>query len=590
MKYLYSKPQTFQHLNNWKKELRLVTASFFFWNSGTSMQMSKMGLLQALLYDSIGTRTHLIPKMFLERWRSYELFGRDLHPWTWAELAYGLSVATQDEKLKFFFTIDGLDEFNGDCDELADFILDYSKKPNIKLCVASRPWLAFEDAFRRRPSLCLESLTRGDIHNYVSSKLGGNNMFQNLARLKPLEAERLVKEVTTKAAGVFLWVCLVVLSLLGGLRDGGGISDLQERLSLLPSDLEELFAKILNNLSPRYFDQASKLFQLVGSTLEDEPLTLLSLAFADDGWNQASSAQTKSLSIEEIDFKTEMMRRRLNSRCKGLLEAPVYSGDLSKAKVQYLHRTVRDYLHRSDIWDYLRSRVSRSYNPDLMLCGAYFQLLKAVEMSNIMLCGFENLVHIYIKYSLKIESRSRETHMLTLNQLDKACSELFDGKDPSNPAKSWLEAGWAIHNPFQVKDKIGIHHWTAFISKNKGNAFFERSFFEFAFDYQLYCFVENQLKSGFKPALQPGGLSPLDRATRRKDSRMLDILHDNGIKPSLKKGPRTFGAELPPGPGSPLSTIKSPRKSWIGNFVHKLGDRSGKRQGSEKEYALDGMF
>jgi len=265
-------------------------------------------------------------------------------------------------------------------------------------------------------------------------------MFQNLARLKPLEAEQLVKEVTTKAAGVFLWVCLVVLSLLEGLRDGDGISDLQERLSLLPSDLEELFSKILNNLSPRYFDQASKLFQLVGAALENEPLTLLSLAFADDGWNQAMSAPVKSLSIEEIDFKTEMMRRRLSSRCKGLLEAPVYSGDSSKAKVQYLHRTVRDYLHRSDIWDDLRSKVSGSYDPDLMLCGAYLQLLKTAEMRNIMLRDFENLVHIYIKYSLKIEFRSRKTHILTLNQLDKACNKLLSGKDPRNSAKSWLEA------------------------------------------------------------------------------------------------------------------------------------------------------
>ncbi|PMD52762.1 uncharacterized protein K444DRAFT_704074 [Hyaloscypha bicolor E] len=285
-----------------------------------------------------------------------------------------------------------------------------------------------------------------------------------------------------------------------------------------------------------------------------------------------------------------MMRRRLNSRCKGLLEAPVYSGDSSKAKVQYLHRTVRDYLHRSDIWDYLRSRVSGSYDPDLMLCGAYLQLLKAAEMRNIVLRDFENLVHIYIKYSLKIESRSRDTHILTLNQLDKACNELLSGKDPSNSAKSWLEAGWAVQNPFPAGDKIGIRHWTAFISKNKGNAFFEHSFFEFAFDCQLYCFVEDQLKSGFKPAVQPGGLSLLDRATWKKGSRMLDILYNNGIKPSVKKGTQTLGAEVPPRPGSSRSIIKPLRKSWISNFVHKLGDRSGKRKGSEKDSIPDEMF
>jgi hypothetical protein len=586
MKYLYNKQQTFQHLQKWKDGLALVTASFFFWNSGTTMQTSKTGLLQALIYDSIGSRSHLIPRMFPERWRSYELFGNDLHPWTWAELDHGLSIATQDETLKFYFAIDGLDELHGDCDELATFILEYSRKTNVKLCVASRPWLVFEDAFQRRPSLRLETLTRGDIHYYVSSKLGGNIMFQNLARLRPLEAEQLIKEVTAKAAGVFLWVCLVVMSLLEGLRDGDSISDLQERLSLLPSDLEELFSKILNNLSPRYFDQASKLFQLVGSALEDEPLTLLSLAFADDGWRQALSTQTKSLSTEEIDFKIEMMRRRLNSRCKGLLEAPSYDGNLSRAKVQYLHRTVRDYLHRPDMWDYLRSRVSASYDPDLMLCGAYLQMLKTVNMSDVtptnnrpaislMLERINDLVRVYIKYSLKIETQSREMHILALAELDKACTELFSSKVPGNQGKSWLETFWEGQRMFSEGDKIEIRHWTAFVSRNRGNAFFEHSFFEFAFDCQLHCFVDEQLKSGFKPALQPGGLSLLDRARQKNDLTMLAILSVNGIKPSLKiSPPNSAGDALLPGCSS---TIKSRRKSWLGNLVHKLGDINAKR-------------
>jgi hypothetical protein len=464
-----------------------VTAGFFFWNSGTSIQMSKMGLFRSVLHQSITNRNNLIPTIFPERWRSYKLFGGDLHPWTWTELLHGLSVATEDRNLKFFWAIDGLDEFDGDCDELVKLVLDYSTKPNIKLCVASRPWLVFEDAFERLPSLRLEDLTRGDIHNFVSSTLGGNNIFQVLSRLRTIEADKLIHEVTTKASGVFLWVHLVIMSLLEGLRDGDGIADLQERLLLLPSNLEELFSKILNNRSPRYMEQASKFFQLISSTLEDEPLTLLSLAFADDGFNLAMSAQVKILSLEEIIFKTEMMRRRLNSRCKGLLEAPAYSGESSKAKVQYLHRTVKDYLQRPDVWSYILSKASSTYNPDLMLCGAYMQLLKAVKMHKDVLRDFEHLINICIKYSIRIEPQYKDTHVSTIYEINKVCNELFGGVHPDNAGKSWLETLWTFHKHFPEGYKMEICHWTAFVSKHKGNPCFEHSLFEFAFDYPLCC-------------------------------------------------------------------------------------------------------
>lgn len=89
-----------------------------------------------------------------------------------------------------------------------------SSKPNVKLCVASRPLLVLEDAIRRQSSLRLEDLTVGDIKLYVPGVLGENGLFANLRRIQPQEAERLVIEATGKSSGVFLWVRLVVLSLL----------------------------------------------------------------------------------------------------------------------------------------------------------------------------------------------------------------------------------------------------------------------------------------------------------------------------------------------------------------------------------------
>jgi hypothetical protein len=123
----------------------------------------------------------------------------------------------------------------------------------VKICVASRPWLVFEDAFQRLPSLCLEDLTAPDIYLFVSEKLRGSSMFISLEERQPQEAKHLIAEVTGKVSGVFLWVRLVVLSLLEGLRESDNITDLQDRLDILPSELEELFPQDPRSAKPVVF-------------------------------------------------------------------------------------------------------------------------------------------------------------------------------------------------------------------------------------------------------------------------------------------------------------------------------------------------
>jgi hypothetical protein len=154
MKYLSQDERLMEHLSLWKKDHPIHTGRFFFWNSGSKMQMSRTGLLQSLLHQTISSFQQHIAQIFPERWEYRELFGYDNRPWTWSELSSGFQTLVSDKSKAFFFLIDGLDEFDGDCSELAHFLLDLvSKRSNVKLCLASRPWLVFEDAFRRRPSL-----------------------------------------------------------------------------------------------------------------------------------------------------------------------------------------------------------------------------------------------------------------------------------------------------------------------------------------------------------------------------------------------------------------------------------------------------
>ncbi|CZR54196.1 uncharacterized protein PAC_04079 [Phialocephala subalpina] len=441
------------------------------------------------------------------------------------ELTLAFETLLSDESQRFFFFIDGLDEFDGDCNEIAKFVLDHSTRSNVKMCVASRPWLVFEDAFQRRPSLRLEDLTIPDIKLFVSEKLRENNMFLVLERLQPQEARNLVVEVTEKASGVFLWVCLVVSSLLEGLRDGDSISDLQERLYLLPSNLEDLFSKILDRLNPSYFKQVSRLFQLVRAS--DESMSLLTLSFAEDGFDAAMAAEVEPLPMVQLTYRAESMRRRLNSRCKGLLEAPVRKNSiLADALVQYLHRTVKDFLNRSDIWEYIVSGGNQPFDPDPSLFGASLLHIKTMQTSAAVLYNFQKLLEPCVKCSVKFENTKPKQHIDSLKELDRAASKLFLQPHPECLALNERNS--------QLLENIGPPpHWTSRLSKPGSIPL--NSFFDYAFKVRLYSFIDHELASGHEVnGLVPWGFW-LQAAVVENDIRLIKILFRLGADPNFRR-------------------------------------------------------
>lgn len=85
-------------------------------------------------------------------------------------------------------------------------------------------------------------------------------MYVGLRQHKPKDANGLTEAIAEMASGVFLWVRLVVRSLLDGLRDGDLVADLHARLLKLPRDPEDLFESIISDLNPDYLAQASLIF------------------------------------------------------------------------------------------------------------------------------------------------------------------------------------------------------------------------------------------------------------------------------------------------------------------------------------------
>lgn len=142
MKFIQQADQTQQYLEQWAHPLPCIRASFYFWNPGTSMQKSQLGLLQCLLYEILSQRPDLIGKILPPRWTSIGRDGSSDFAWSISELLDALKYLTEvDLRIKFCFFIDGLDEFDGDHVTLIRILLRFTKSPNLKILASSRPWL-----------------------------------------------------------------------------------------------------------------------------------------------------------------------------------------------------------------------------------------------------------------------------------------------------------------------------------------------------------------------------------------------------------------------------------------------------------------
>lgn len=208
------------------------------------MQESQMGLLQSLLYQVLKQCPDLAPRICPRRWirvDKYEQDPNNFDPWTLQELTDTFKRLSDQKDLltRFCLLVDGLDEYDtkdGEHSDLINILQDLARNDHIKLCVSSRPWNIFNKAFRGNgtPNLVLQDYTKCDIKRYVKDQLEEDIRFSNL---RDQDESHLITEIVEKSNGVFLWVFLVVRSLLRGLTDDNDMTTLLVRLSHLPSDL-----------------------------------------------------------------------------------------------------------------------------------------------------------------------------------------------------------------------------------------------------------------------------------------------------------------------------------------------------------------
>ncbi|KAK3374590.1 hypothetical protein B0H63DRAFT_548825 [Podospora didyma] len=115
---------------------------------------------------------------------------------------------------------------------------------NLKICVSSREFDVFSDAFLQPQSLKLQDMTYDHIHIFVRERLCANKNFLGLDKPAGGE-EKLIGRVIEDSSGVFLWVTLVVKLLDEACNDAESFEALETKIESLPRELEELFLQLL---------------------------------------------------------------------------------------------------------------------------------------------------------------------------------------------------------------------------------------------------------------------------------------------------------------------------------------------------------
>lgn len=121
--------------------------------------------------------------------------------WTERRLEITLqSVMRQAQGLcRMCVFIDGLDEFGGDQDALITLIAKVQTS-SVKVCLSSRPYRSYNEAFGSSATLRLQDLTESDITTYVSDKLRAWT-FEDSSEEK---VSGVFRTIVDKAEGVFL--------------------------------------------------------------------------------------------------------------------------------------------------------------------------------------------------------------------------------------------------------------------------------------------------------------------------------------------------------------------------------------------------
>lgn len=458
MKFLCDDERTMTNLRAWAGGgQKLVVAKHFFWNPGTPPQKSQEGLMRSLLFDILRQCPEHIPKARGRLNHRLQEIKEGEEPLTPDILWQLLKEVVQENKsAKICFFVDGLDETDGNSETLINTIKLLANHSAVKICVSSRPWAEFVHEFGNDSNrvLKVEDLTAGDIRRYASESLCNNCRFHRLAAKDPTLLH-IPAEIVSKSDGVFLWVYLVVHSLLRGLKYADSKGFLLKRLRSFPPDLDEFFLHMLEGIEDIYRTKAADTFKTAMTASSSMPAMVYHfIDCIEEDEDFALDSPWEAMPPDETAENINDVVLRLDGWTKGLLEVVHYDPqpDYTTSKVEFLHRTVRDFIEESG---HARQLLGRSRNPrrDVsgMICHGSLAFLKRHPRIKTSHIDYDFLESIFKQAALVADDdwRVKRIHPV-LDDVGKAI--MVDGRDWKGTATTSTMCKYAAK--YGLKDYI----------------------------------------------------------------------------------------------------------------------------------------
>ncbi|KAI4180024.1 MAG: hypothetical protein L6R41_007500, partial [Letrouitia leprolyta] len=318
MKFLAKESRTMELLQQWSSNNNILIVSFYFWLSGSKLQRSLKGLLCSLvrqimqkkkrLFNLLSTDESLIAK-------------RHINDWSVGELQR-LLKRTISISGPICILIDGLDELDQeeDMDNLLNFIENPSPLGMVKICVSSRPESYIMKRMSRYSRVRLQDLTAADIQKYIHDKLQAARFDCSPTVVDDERLAEIIERMTDKAEGVFLWVHYALNSLIHGMRSADDFEELLAQIDELPRGMNQLYSQMWNRLNEnqqRYRDEAAIYFSYEGFY----PRSVFQMLVATDSSIQGLYFDNfKPLNVVELAKRCERLTTRMITRTAGMLE------------------------------------------------------------------------------------------------------------------------------------------------------------------------------------------------------------------------------------------------------------------------------
>ncbi|KAH6867707.1 hypothetical protein B0T10DRAFT_325318 [Thelonectria olida] len=355
MKFLYTK------MKKKDRHLQILTSSFFFNARGEYLEKSVSGMYRSLLLQLLEGLPDL--QQVLD---DPDLVPRNQTDCPSVNVLKDLFRNAVLSLGRRYFTcfVDALDE----CDEqqvedMVGFFEELAEQctqcdVRLRICFSSRhyPYIDIRSGIR----LTLEGQPghTEDLENYIANRLQIRD---------PALVEKLKPVMLKKAAGVFLWVALVV-DILNKENCRGRLA-LQTRLAETPSGLSELFKDLLRRDKEH---MAALRLSILWILFAERPLKPGEYYHALwSGLSQEGLGDREMPSVNVLDV-SDCFEKCVISSSKGLAE-------ITKAKqptVQFIHESVRDFLIKDkglhELWPELGADwESLSHERLKLCCNAY---------------------------------------------------------------------------------------------------------------------------------------------------------------------------------------------------------------------------